>query len=440
MAGKRERRFRLWHIAVSIPVVCGFGTWAITSGLECKAQGETERELLALREKGFPTTARELERRVPPGDNAAPIYEQAFAEMKRAGANEPSIVESPGTVSRMARYEDDVYREWVGKHARTLQFVRDAIRKPDCSFAHDWSSGLATDFKEFQRMHTLARLCAARARYACERGDFEEAMNWMSAGCSIGNRATSTTYYGRYSEARRERIMLDELQDEIRMFGPNKAFLEAARRLLMAMPPLTDVNEATKGEIVMLCVTFDNLRTGKQTWEKDYNYGYSFETKVVTYPWITASLEACLLREFRVLIEARTAAKTPVEKVRAVQKLDKEFEANRPIPIRLSPFSSNQYQYEDLDVLKQDLARRLTLCALHIWEVRAKTGEFPASLDVHNPENIDPCSGKPFIYRVDKGLIVLYSVGADGIDGGGQRWTPGRSGPADDVALRQPRK
>ncbi len=52
-------------------------------------------------------------------------------------------------------------------------------------------------------------------------------------------------------------------------------------------------------------------------------------------------------------------------------------------------------------------------------------GAYPQSLDPLVPDYlsqlpIDPHSGRPFIYRPDGGDFLLYSVGKDGIDNGGQ--------------------
>jgi hypothetical protein len=64
----------------------------------------------------------------------------------------------------------------------------------------------------------------------------------------------------------------------------------------------------------------------------------------------------------------------------------------------------------------------ITVIALHRY--RLADGDFPATLDELVPEflptlPLDPMDGKPLRYRLKVSGPVLYSIGADGFDGGG---------------------
>lgn len=71
-----------------------------------------------------------------------------------------------------------------------------------------------------------------------------------------------------------------------------------------------------------------------------------------------------------------------------------------------------------------EATRRATHILCKVSEVYASTGSWPTDLRLLKriPPKclIDPFSGKPFIYRVDAGTPVLYSVGMNGKDDGGK--------------------
>jgi hypothetical protein len=72
-----------------------------------------------------------------------------------------------------------------------------------------------------------------------------------------------------------------------------------------------------------------------------------------------------------------------------------------------------------------EMQRRLTVTALALARYRVRAGHYPETLEVLVPEYLsavptDLMSGKPFCYRLNAdGTFVLYSVGADGRDDGG---------------------
>lgn len=73
-------------------------------------------------------------------------------------------------------------------------------------------------------------------------------------------------------------------------------------------------------------------------------------------------------------------------------------------------------------------SRRATIIALALSAYRHDHGEYPASLDQLLEKHLetmplDPFVGQPFGYRIDADSFLLYSVGHDQIDEGGQKTT-----------------
>jgi hypothetical protein len=64
----------------------------------------------------------------------------------------------------------------------------------------------------------------------------------------------------------------------------------------------------------------------------------------------------------------------------------------------------------------------LVQLACQLAEHREMQGSYPRTLGEIGGESIvDPLTGKPFVYRLEGDRFVLYSIGPDGIDGGGDR-------------------
>ena len=75
--------------------------------------------------------------------------------------------------------------------------------------------------------------------------------------------------------------------------------------------------------------------------------------------------------------------------------------------------------------MRAETERSLVICAIALKRYSLRHGTPPASLDALVPEfvlsvPIDYMDGKPLKYHLNAdGAFVLYSVGADGKDGGG---------------------
>lgn len=76
------------------------------------------------------------------------------------------------------------------------------------------------------------------------------------------------------------------------------------------------------------------------------------------------------------------------------------------------------------NAIRAETERQLTVAALAITRFQMRQGKFPSSLQELVPEFLaaepwDPMSGKSLRYRLRDGGFVLYSIGEDGIDNGG---------------------
>ena len=76
-------------------------------------------------------------------------------------------------------------------------------------------------------------------------------------------------------------------------------------------------------------------------------------------------------------------------------------------------------------VMRTETYRGLTVAAISLKRYQLRHGKFPPNLDALSPEffaavPVDYMDGRPLRYRQESdGLLHLYSVGLDGVDGGG---------------------
>lgn len=110
-----------------------------------------------------------------PDDNAAPLYQRAFAALAADEAlDKPESPLVSATMSDAASPEASAILE---RHAATLDLLRRATDKPNCRFDRDWSRpSIDMLLPEVQEMRRAARLLALAARRAAADGDGEQAL------------------------------------------------------------------------------------------------------------------------------------------------------------------------------------------------------------------------------------------------------------------------
>lgn len=90
-----------------------------------------------------------------------------------------------------------------------------------------------------------------------------------------------------------------------------------------------------------------------------------------------------------------------------------------------------------LDILTR---QRLALIALQLHRYQLDQGKYPDQLDALklSAETLtDPFNDQPLVYRPQPGGYLLYSVGRDGLDNGGQEFAT-RTKPGVDLVIRVP--
>jgi hypothetical protein len=107
-----------------------------------------------------------------------------------------------------------------------------------------------------------------------------------------------------------------------------------------------------------------------------------------------------------------------------IARIDKISNSPQRYRYMLSLISIPNFSRAAQTAIRAETERQLTLAALAITRFEMRHGKFPSGFEELVPEFLaaepwDPMSGKPLGYRLKDGGFVVYSVGEDGIDNGG---------------------
>jgi hypothetical protein len=127
---------------------------------------------------------------------------------------------------------------------------------------------------------------------------------------------------------------------------------------------------------------------------------------------------------------------TEVLEALRIQELSKYQRLSSPLaPFRhlMSQQSASPSPRALEHTLRNETARRLTVTAIALKRHQLRHGRYPETLAGLAPGflaavPVDPWSGRPLCYRLTpQGGFILYSVGVDGVDDGGDATPPGNS-------------
>lgn len=149
-------------------------------------------------------------------------------------------------------------------------------------------------------------------------------------------------------------------------------------------------------------------------------------TQMASTPFETAVKEGNALYD-----RMRDAARQPYPQAReSLRQLEQDLDTHRnsynPFVRVMVPSLSRAHFLET----RGESGRRASLAVANLRAYHQRNGRYPDSLDEVGDADFlnDPFSGGRFAYRRDGDNFVLYSVGGDGLDGGGQHDPKGDTG------------
>lgn len=385
---------------------------------------EVQKRLDELRAKGEPVTLEDLTPEpIPAEENAGTIYRQAFAAYVEG---DDELLE---IVHKGSRKPEEVghVRRWVQQNERTLALVRQAAGMERCQFV-DRYTGNYQEFPHLGKARRLAWLLRASAFLHCRGGNPELAIQDCLAGVRLG---------GHMGQGM---MMLDNLAQRgiiaISLLSFRESLPEARlqpeeyRQIVHALRAALvnfSVRRALKGHRVLALDILSRPAQVKEliTFEVDFR-------NPVHRVWLDAERIGVLDVHQMFL---NWADKPFFEIADDMEKQPEAYVRSKVMPLPLTVLlTPHTMSIEGQARLRAELLQ--ALLAVELEEHRQSSGAYPESLYELRLKHfeelpLDPFSGKPFRYEKRPGGYLLYSVGPNGKDDGGEPRTPGADGPDD---------
>ena len=400
----------------------------------------------ALRKAGEPVTMEELAATYPgppAGRNAADLFNQAFTEMNaRYDANAEQELPITGAPSLPKLGEPPPpemlgrIRAYLSKHERTLRLLREAAAVDECRFDLNFSLGCNMPLNHIAKMAAAARLLALQAIERTERGKGDEAAEslWaiLRAAHAIRHEPLLVSAFWRLNCAR---IGIEQTERCASRIRPSP---QALRRLADALRDEFDPQMAERALVADRCLFLDGFNGG-------YPSGLSGSMSLAT--WL--GLESGFLAEALARIPVRYRY-TDSEKLLVLDYVHPFLAAARePYPdslikgVRLPPrpvpprYAIAAAHLPDCARASFHVQRHMAMLesarmAMAVLLYLGERGDLPGKLEHVVPAFADsvppdPYDGKPLRYRRTPEGFVVYSVGGNGTDDGGEvQFVPSR--------------
>jgi hypothetical protein len=279
-----------------------------------------------------------------------------------------------------------------------------------------------------QDARSLANLLALHALLRAQEQDIEGAMDscraLINTNRSIGDEPTLISMLVRIAI---RRVALKKIERVLAQGQPSEKALAAVQRLLEEDEPEPLLLIGARGERALMDGLMENIQNGQvslaqlKNWmgsgRQNSPFGDVEDLELLLLAGSVKHNRAALLRFYNRVVEI---ARRPVEEQRTPLQ---QLEAEVPALPRLARMLFASLKVADAD-LSSHMDLRCGIAMLAAERYRRAHGHWPAALTDLVPAYLakvplDPFDGAPLRYRRLKDGVVIYSVGFDGQDDGG---------------------
>ena len=450
MNARRDSRW-VWA-AAAVTVCLGLALFGLrhkllqSVPLYYQAAGTLPNEIKAARQEGLPMTPADLVRpiAVPDARNGALLYAQIARVNVYPKADAFLIAVIKGKATDADR---EAARRLLAKAAPQLHLAAQAAMLPDCDFHRDWSLGPDLLLPEYAPMRATARLLAAQAMLQSEAGQPEAALDTIRVGAHmapmVGKDPIMIAFLVRIAL---EAIMDRAFQQIIARYADRPDILRLAAQTEQEFGPTPDVRNALRGEVVMCQTVAEMMRKGESLSSINENLRVPLTgapNTVVADAYAARSL-AFWRRVFAAVSRTPDDPMATYLAFKAVNDAEEAMETDnngKPKPTyELSAVFCPYFSGAAEKVVRIEAVRRLRRTLFALLAYRQREGHFPATLSLLSPTApSDPYIHQPLHYRRTEKGFLLYSVGTNLIDDGGNA-KPAKKGelPPDIVTVFPP--
>lgn len=442
-----------------------------------RAVASYKKQLLAAGEELTVDDLRPL--RILPQQNGAEILRRAEKLLavrdEVIGTNPPTAMSivSPGRAmirwaqtdvrSRQATNTWAEIEAALARNRGALDLLGMAAEKPGFDFELDYNLGIMVPLRHLMTFRDGARLLSAAAEAELREGDTAAALGHLRTPLALLRglederttisqlvrvAVTVTTLNTVWEFLQSPDVTGEQLQT-LQQDLARLEFIQAAEKTLSMERAFTDtmLGQARKRsssirDMMIVANAFsgdddEKAGDGKGKTSRSRAWGMKLREDAWRYWWSYPD-QLALLRAGQILIEA-------ARQVQAEERFDHALarQANRLAELRIPPFPNDHTAIEALDlrnlfsqsmlsnqkylsrVMTIEAVRQLAVTAIALKRYQLRHGHLAADLAALAPEFLggvpgDPVDGQPLRYRPNKdGSFLLYSIGEDGVDGGG---------------------
>ncbi|MHB0911947.1 MAG: hypothetical protein ACYC2Y_00700 [Armatimonadota bacterium] len=377
-------------------------------------------KIIKIKAQGDPVSIADLSPSIPDAENGAVIYENIFAEIEKPEVRMAIEKAYKGTLLVSPKREDwQAMRATVQKYRHLIPVIEEAASRPECAFKIEWTENIYdTEFYHCSKMRNLSRLLATTVVVDAHDGHTVDALREIDFGFRLSNSLNDEpAYIGLLARMSSYAITSRSMQQAILYAQIDEAQAKYLFDLLGSINPHEGYLTAMKGE---RAVQRDALRAMSRmliaaTGESDPRRA----SRSLAWRMLILSNEGPLIDYMNSLIEEANSS---------YRELGPNALAEPKFP-KYALLAETFVWGLERGILKRDeFAARVDgdRLFLALLAYKDRFGEFPESLYEAEkglgwklPKE-DVFSGKPFRYRREGAGFVLYSIGSDLKDDGGE--------------------
>ena len=408
-AQQASRRMRRWIMIVVITLLIAVGAFAV---FRIIAHQRVASRLAHIRAAGYPTTSEELNAWYPEpeGENAADVYQRAFAEYALDTESHPSIpfidpaAEVPALGEPLPQRTEAPVRHFLALNAEAIRLLEQAASIDESRFPVDYKKGLEWENPALGPLRQGARLLLLESAFNPGRAgtnikivlamarSLEREPSLIAALVSISLNAVALEMIERA-------IAFDAIED---------IDLVAVAHDLSRIDQQMMLHRALIGERALGVSVIAQTLTGRPSVARLWRGSGLFDLD-------RAAFLDILERHIDHLVRSDVQAL-------ATNALLEEV----PRAFFLTQILTPALDRALITGVRLDASIRATLAGLAVHRYRRDRDEFPQSLDACVPVYLDAVPIDPFAertlrYRALEREALIYSVGKDGVDNNGAR-------------------
>jgi hypothetical protein len=399
---------RLALSGVAAVVLFSATLWTMTNALMAR--------VAALRAEAGTLALAVPSNRVPDHQNAARLYEAA-AELLRDSADDQAKRERWADADQLDPNDADL-QAYLGRRAAGLNLARRAATLQDCQFDYSQADPLGP-LAGAGHVRTAAAVVALQARLSGAQGGTEEAIEDVNRVMRMARHVAANP--------NTNAILAAAAIEASAVHTLDRVLARAAIPAVGRVPALTDVlNHFLRlalgpGPVEPVHFVADLRRALRAEEALVYGRLAGIVEQAPGFGLVMLDDDLAAFHAlFRLMGEA--LARPYPACLLDWDRIEAQFEH---IPGALYRLATPAYLHLLPAVARADASRRVAQFAVAVTSYRANEGKFPARAEDVVPKYLpqvppDPFTGEPLKLKVTADGVVVYSVGPDGVDDGGQ--------------------